>query len=260
MGDISINWKFLEAEDDGEAYKLLLNEYHKLVFAKINRMMWNHPDPAVGPEDMVQKTFLKAIEKRNEVREPEKLPGWLLAIAEKLTLNEIRDAKVRTGNFCVESLDDPSIGESEAHYRTSHTDTDAEQAEANRYMVKQILRLLQGPDLEIVVLMLKELTLKEIAEAIGSTPEAVQKRWERIRKWLIPIAHNLDALVNCLPGEDDRKVMERYLDGQPLSEIVKAIGISRSVIKQTVKRVIADWKKAARQNSTDPVSAMVKND
>ena len=54
--------------------------------------------------------------------------------------------------------------------------------------------------------------------------------------------------------------MERDLDGQPLSEIVKAIGISRATVENTVKRVIVDWKKAVRKNPTDPVSAMVKKE
>jgi len=71
---------------------------------------------------------------------------------------------------------------------------------------------------------------------------------------------NLDALVNCLPEEKDRWVMERHLDEQPLSEIAKAIGISRSKVEETVKRVRKQWKKAAKENPTDPVSAMVDNE
>ena len=51
--------------------------------------------------------------------------------------------------------------------------------------------------------------------------------------------------------------MERYLDGQPLLEIAKAIGISRSDVEQIVKRVIAQWKKAAKQNPTNPVSTIM---
>ena len=103
-------------------------------------------------------------------------------------------------------------------------------------------------------------TTQEIAEGMDATPDAVQKRLERIRKWLIPIARNLDALVNCLPEEKDSKVMERYLDEQPLSEITAALGISRSKVEETVKRVIKQWKKAAAESRTDPVSAMVKKE
>ena len=66
--------------------------------------------------------------------------------------------------------------------------------------------------------------------------------------------------MECLPEARDRWVMERYLDGQPLSDIAKAIGISRPTIEETVKRVRAAWKKAAEENPTDPVSAMVENE
>ena len=102
--------------------------------------------------------------------------------------------------------------------------------------------------------------MEEIAETVGPNAEAVQKRWERILECLIPIALNLDALVDCLPEEKDRWVMERYLDEQPLSEIAKAIGISPNTVEKTVKRVIAQWKKAARNNPADPVSEMVDNE
>ena len=105
-----------------------------------------------------------------------------------------------------------------------------------------------------------QLKPEQIAERIGSTAGAVQKRWERIRKWLEPIARNLNALMNCLPDDNDRNVMKRYLDGQPRSEITQAMSISRSDLEETVKRVIKQWKKAAKENPTDPVSAMVKEE
>ena len=54
--------------------------------------------------------------------------------------------------------------------------------------------------------------------------------------------------------------MERHLDEQSLSEIAKAIVISRSKAEETVKRVIKQWQKAAAENPTDPVSAMVKKE
>ena len=67
--------------------------------------------------------------------------------------------------------------------------------------------------------------------------------------------------MECLPEARDRWVMERYLDEQSLSEIAKAIvGISRSKAEETVKRVIKQWKKAAAENPTDPVSVMVEEE
>ena len=128
--------------------------------------------------------------------------------------------------------------------------------EAKEVLEAQLFCLLQDQNREIVDLLLDELKPKEITETILSTSEAVQKKWERIRKWLFPIARNLEDLVDCLPEENDRKIMERYLAEQSFSEITEALGISRSTIEETVKRVIVQWKKAVKENPTDPVSAM----
>lgn len=262
VDDVSINRQFLETDDEGKACELLFKAYHQTVFTKIDGMMRNHSAPAVDAEDITQETFIKALKKRHQIREPEKLPGWLFTIARNLTLNEIRNAEKRrqAGDSPLESLDSLSISERRARYATSLAETDAEQAEAERYLVRQLLCLLQGKDRKVAELKNAGVDMEEIAETVGPSAEAVQKRWERVLAWLIPIALNLDALVDCLPEEKDRWVMERHLDGQSLSEIAKAIvGISRSKVEETVKRVIADSKKAAADNPADPVSALDRN-
>ena len=225
--NVLINRQFLETDDEEHACGLLFNTYHDAVFAKIDRMMRNHIDPGVDAEDIAQETFIRAWEKRYQVREPEKLFGWLLTIATNLTRNEIRDAKRRrqTGHTFVELLESLSVNEGELRYATSLAETDAEQAEAEQVLEAQLLLLLEDKDREIVNLVLDGLKPKEIAETIDSTAEAVQKKWERIRKWLIPIARNLEALINCLPEGNDRKIMERYFDSQSLSEITEALGV-----------------------------------
>ena len=261
MDNVSINRQFLETDDEERACELLFKAYYKVVSTKIDGMMRNHPDPTVDATDITQETFIKAFEKRHQVREPEKLQGWLLTIANNLTLNEIRNAKRRrqVGHTFLESLDSLSAIEREARHATSLAETDTEQAEASRYLVRQLLCLLQGKDRKVIELKLAGAEIEEIAETVGPTLEAVQKRWERLIAWLEPVLLHLNALVDCLPEEKDRWIMERYLDGQPLSEIAKAIGISCSDIKESVKRVIKRWKKAAKENPTDPVSAMVND-
>jgi RNA polymerase sigma-70 factor (ECF subfamily) len=257
VNNVSLNRRFLETDDEEEACRLLFNEYYKTVFNAVDRMLGNHSDLPVDADDITSETFTKAFNKRKEIREPEKLLEWLITAAKNLMIDKMRRFRSQTRRLPIESLD--GLYDSEGEVPLAETDT--EQAEANRYLVAQLLRLLQDRDREIVAFMLDELSPKEIAKEIGSTPEAVQKRWERIRKWLEPVARNLESLVDCLPEENDRKIMERYLDGQPLSAIAKAIGISPFAVERTVKRVIAQWKKvSARQNPTDPVSAMVKKE
>ena len=252
VNDVRLNRRFVEIDDEEEACRLLFNAYYETVFDAIDRRRWNHPDTVVDPDEITSDTFIKAVKKRKEIQEPEKLLEWLVKVAENLMIDAIRRSR-QTRHLAVVPLDGPSVSEG-----TRLAETDAEYTEANRDLVAQLLCLLQDQDREIVDLLLDELKPKEIAERIPSTSEAVQKKWERIRKWLIPIARNLETLINCLPEEKDRWIMERYLDEQSFSEITEALSISRSTVEKTVKRVIADWKKAAKDNPTDPVSAMVK--
>ena len=82
---------------------------------------------------------------------------------------------------------------------------------------------------------------------MGTTPEMVGTHRLELRP------------VSGLPPGGELQKDHGTVFGQPLSEIAKAIDISRSTIERTVKRVIARWKKASRENPTDPVSAMAND-
>ncbi len=258
VSNVSLNRRFAETDDEEEArelLRLLVNAHYKTVLDTIYRRRGNHPDTVVDPEAITNETFLKAFNNRKQIGEPEKLLEWLIEVAKNSMIDKIRKSRSQARRLPFTPIDGPSISEG-----TMLVETDAEYTEANRDLVVQILCLLQDQDREIVDLLLDELKPKEIAEVITSTSEAVQKRWERTRKWLTPIACNLEALIDCLPEKRDRNVMERYFDRQPFSEITEALGISHATVEKTVERVIADWKKAAKDNPTDPVSAMVKKE
>ena len=260
MKKVSTNQKCLEISDletsEVDAFKRVYNEYYPVVYNHINRMMRNHPDPAIDADDVTSETFTRAFNKREDIREQEKLLVWLRNTARNLVIDKVRASKKR---LPVESLDGLLASESNASLASVIVERNTEQTEANRYLFWQLLCLLSEKDREIVELMLDGFSPREIAETIDSTSGAVQKRWERLTAWLRPIGPHLDELIDCLPAEDDRKIMERYLDGQPLLEIAKAIGLSHSAVERIVKRVIAQWKKAANQNPTDPVAAMAHN-
>ena len=258
VNNVSLNQRFVETDDEEEArelLRLLFNAHYKNVLDIIDKRRWNHPDTVVDPDEITSATFLKAFNKRKQIGEPEKLFEWLVTAAKNLMIDKIRNARSRARRLPGPPIDGPSINEG-----TRLTATDTEQTEADQEQIAQLFRLLEGPDREIVDLLLDELKPKEIAEVVTSTSEAVQKKSERIRKWWFPIARNLEALIDCLPEKRDRNVMERYFDRQPFSEITEALGISHATVEKTVKRVIADWKKAAKDNPTDPVSAMVKKE
>ena len=244
----------METGDEG-AFTHIVRKHHKAIYNIVRGIVRNHEDA----EEIANDTFMRAFNKREEIREPEKLIVWLKRTAKNLAIDAIRKSR-QARYFPAESLSNLSVGERDFGFASILRETDAEQTQTNEDMMKSLLLLLPDKDREVVRLEYEEgLSPKEIA-AIGSTADAVQKRRERIVKWLKPIALHLEVLVDYLPEERDRWIMERYLDGQPLSDIARAIGISGSIIEQTVKRVVAQWKKAAKQNPTDPVSVMVENE
>ena len=256
VNDVSLNQRFVETDDEEEALgllRLLFNAHYKTVFNTVDRRRWNHPDTVVDPDEIASDTFIKAFNKRKQIGKPEKLVEWLVKVAENLMIDEIRKSR-QARRLAVTVLDG-----SAAHEGTMLAETDAEQAEAERGQIAQLLCLLEGPDRDIVAFMRDGLSQKRIAQNIDATPGAVEKRWKRLKIWVIPVMCHLEVLINCLP-EADRKVMQRYFDRQPLSEITKALGISRSTVEKTVNRARAQWEKAAKDNPADPVSAMVKKE
>ena len=167
VNDVRLNRRFVKTEDEEEACRLLFNAYYETVFNTVKRRRWNHPDTVVDLDEITSDMFMKAVKKRKEIQEPEKLLEWLVKVAENLMIDAIRRSR-QTRHLAVVPLDGPSVSEG-----TMLAETDAEYTEANRDMVAQLLRLLQDQDREIVDWLLDRLKPKEIAKRIGSTSEVV---------------------------------------------------------------------------------------
>ena len=196
MNDIRLNRRFVETDDEEEACRLLFNAYYETVFNTVNRMLRDHSDPAVDADDIVSETFTKAFNKRKDIQEPEKLLEWLITSAKNLMIDKMRRFRTRTRRLPSETVGSDVDLESEASFASTLTETDTEYAEANRYRVAQLLRLLQEKDREIVVFIRDGLSQKEIAERIDATPGAVEKRWKRLKIWVVPVMLHLEALID----------------------------------------------------------------
>jgi len=263
VNEVDLNRKFLET-GDRDAFNVIFERYYPLVYASVAHLMRNHTDVAVDADDITQETFIKAFTEREIIREPEKLLSWLKTTARNAVFDS-RKATKSAANRLPEgtqhvSYEELSIGDRDVATTSLLKERHAEADERDRHMVAQLLFLLSGKDSVVTAFVLEGLAPKEIAEETGDTPGAIQKRWERIRQWLAPIARNLEPLLDCLPEGNDREIMERYLDNQPLAEISDNLRLSPSDIEAVVKRVIKDWKKSARQNPEAPAAAMVNNE
>lgn len=237
--DDTLHRRFLETGCE-DALKMLMQKHKESLCAYVFSILKDSQDA----EEVTNETFLKAFNNRETIKCPEQLIGWLYKTAKHTPIDHKR-TKLREGKHVYEFVSlDHEDGESIAA-ASMLAERQEKQTETNQYQLTRLLRLLSEKEREIVDYKIEGLKPKQIAEKIGSTPEAVQKRWERLLKWLRPVANQLDELINNLPPQD-QKVMERYLDNQPIEEISKNLCISPTDVQTCAKRVIREWKKTAK--------------
>ena len=231
---------FLETGSEIALHRLT-QKYYEPICSHVFAILKDHQDA----DEITNETFLKAFNKRETIKYPEKLVSWLYKTAKNAAIDRLRTRQRDIHQMPdLVSLDNVD-GEREAAAASMLAAQQTQQTETYQYLLTRLLRFLSEKDLEVVEYLLDGLKPKQIAEVIDSTPEAVQKRWERILKWLSPIAHDLDELLNNLPSQE-RKIMERYLDNQPLEYISEKLGISLTDVEVCVKRVVKQWKKTTK--------------
>jgi RNA polymerase sigma-70 factor (ECF subfamily) len=71
---------------DRAAFEGLIRKYSRLVYAQA----YSHVRKREEAEDVVQETFMKAFQARDQIREPEKFPQWLLSIARNKAIDSMR--------------------------------------------------------------------------------------------------------------------------------------------------------------------------
>ena len=140
--------------------------------------------------DIAQETIVQALEalRAGKIREPEKLPAFVLGIARNLINNHRRkEAQSR------EILERPPARPVEADPDVARLD------EQQRALVRAALRRLGPVDRQILLLTLVEdRTPREIAPIVGLTPEVVRTRKSRAIKAL---ADEIEA-VTRMPRPD----------------------------------------------------------
>jgi len=155
---------------DGEAEAELAREFHpRVLMAAAVRL---HGSDAA--QDIAQETIAAALQalRAGALREPAKLPGFVLGIARNLINNHCRlEARSREAVLVVDELPDRT-GQSES----GRADFDDER----RSLVRESLKRLKPLDRRIVMLTLVEgMSPREIAPLLGLEPEYVRTRKAR---------------------------------------------------------------------------------
>src|SRR5215218_7809484 len=94
---------------DGSAFGVLVRRHYRAAFAVALALAGERADA----EDVCQDSFLRALERIEECREPDRFAAWLLTIVRSRTYNLIDRRRVRS-TLPLEDVDAPAAGSAEA--------------------------------------------------------------------------------------------------------------------------------------------------
>jgi len=186
-GDLSATLEQARSGDTG-AFAQIVRQYQSLV----SGVLFSATGDFHKSEDFTQETFLIAWQKLGELRDPDHLAAWLCTIARNLVHRSRRKQSLATEPLTEETL-------------SSEPQPDAEliRREQNDFVWSAIGGMAE-PYRETLVLYYRSgQSVREIADAMESTEEAVLQRLVRARKSLKAKLEEMvgSILTDSAPGE-----------------------------------------------------------
>lgn len=157
-------------EGDAQAFSELVRRYRKAAYSVALSVTRHHEDA----EDAAQESFLTALERIDECRNPEKFSGWFLTIVRNRSRNLLRREKLRQGEPIPFSLASTDAGPEREAARSDL-----------RSRLHTALRGLTQVQREVVLLHdLEGWKHREIAERLGMPAGTVRSHLHYARKKL----------------------------------------------------------------------------
>ena len=171
---------------DNSAVMEFYNRFYKDVYYICYKITENEKDA----EDVTQETLIKAIEKIDNLKEPEKISAWLKVIANNLSLNYLK--KNRKFDIVDNSEDmGEEIFEENRVVKKTPEDVVADKEVAD-ILSKMINNLPREQRITIFMFYYEELSVKEIAEIMDCSEATVRSRINYARKALRKQADDLE--------------------------------------------------------------------
>ncbi len=147
-----------------EDFSTLVARYERLVAALVARTTRRRSET----EDLVQEVFLEAYRKQDEVRDPARFKGWLVQVA-------LNRARMWGRRDRAEKAALPRVAKPEARAESGRL----ERAEERERMLAAVRTLPEASQAVVTLRYLEGRSAAEIAETLGTTPEAVRMRLSR---------------------------------------------------------------------------------
>ena len=163
---------------DEAAFTALLKKYEK----QIHAFVWKRVRDYHIAEEITQDTFLKAYEKLDTLRDPDRFSGWLYMIATRCSLTWLGERGIS-----MQSLEAMSKSEIEALFYAQYMAEQTEKlgTEKQREVVEYLLQKLPAQERTAVALhYLSEMTCEEIGDFLEISPNTVKSQLHRARERL----------------------------------------------------------------------------
>lgn len=164
-------------EGDTNAFSVLVNRYKDLVYTLTLRMLKNREEA----EEVAQDTFIKAYKSLSRFKGDSKFSTWLYKIAYNTSLDRLKKNKKHINDVDINEFTEHQIKTIDNAFDTLDSQ---EQAQA----IQDCMALLPSDEAFLLTLFyFEELSLEEISETIGLTPNNVKVKLFRSRKKLASI-------------------------------------------------------------------------
>ncbi|MHC4777096.1 MAG: RNA polymerase sigma factor [Planctomycetota bacterium] len=163
---------------DRAAFEVLIRKYGRLVYAQAYSQIRRREEA----EDVAQETFMKAFQARDQIRDPDKFPQWLLSIARNKAIDVMRKRV---------PLPLPEEGFNRPDPNAKGPEQGAEAGELREKVFQAIDGLPERHRLAVTLRYLEGMDYKGIEEAMGITNGAVRgilgRTLQALRKSLKPL-------------------------------------------------------------------------
>ena len=133
-------------------------------------------------EDLVQETYLRAVQAFDRLRPDSNVKSWLFTILRNLRLNQVRDGRTR---YRVAEMDEPDGGTREFEDKSSKDPLFLYLAKVKQADVRNAIEELPAIYREVIVLRdFEELSYHEIAQVLDCPCGTVMSRLNRARERL----------------------------------------------------------------------------
>jgi len=157
---------------DQAAFEILFNSFQEVIF---NFLLFKTRDPYVA-EDLLQETFLKVWKNRSTLDETRSLKNYLYTIADNLTHNHFRHAKV--------VADHRGQVESKMFTTSNNPQFILEEKEWHLALVAAIEDLPEKTRIVFLMSRMEDLTYEEIADRLSLSIKTVESHMTKALKLL----------------------------------------------------------------------------